>query len=75
MYYAVSYYFKTAAGLLHRLRGNYSATPRQRRFQKRTGGDREEDEPTLLVLTDAAGLPAADYFDLCQAALAQCQAG
>ena len=32
----------------------------------------KEDEPTLLVLTDAVNLAVADYHALCQAALLQC---
>src|SRR6185312_7337190 len=31
-----------------------------------------EDEPTLIVLTDAVLLAATDYFEVAQAALAQC---
>jgi hypothetical protein len=32
----------------------------------------KEDEPTLILLTDAVNLSAADYHDLCQQSLAQC---
>ena len=31
------------------------------------------DEPTLIVLVDAVNLPEPDYYDLCQAALTQCE--
>ncbi len=33
---------------------------------------RNEDEPTLILLTDAANLSATDYYALCQQALNQC---
>jgi hypothetical protein len=32
----------------------------------------KEDEPTLILLTDAVNLGDVDYYDLCQAALDQC---
>ena len=32
----------------------------------------KEDEPTLIVMTDAVTLSVTDYTDLCQQALAQC---
>jgi len=33
---------------------------------------KKEDEPTLIVLSDAGGLGEVDYYSLCQDALAQC---
>ncbi|NET44166.1 MAG: phage tail sheath family protein [Okeania sp. SIO2B3] len=32
----------------------------------------KEDEPTLILLTDAVNLSETDYYDLCKTALAQC---
>jgi hypothetical protein len=55
--------------------GSYASTPTKARFSKGLEALEREDEPTLIVLTDAACLLTAnakDYYDLCGEALMQC---
>jgi hypothetical protein len=73
LYYEVSHYFKNGGGSCYIVSvGDYSTQPTA--VALRSGLDRlaQEDEPTLILLTDAVNLSAADYHTLCQAALAQC---
>ncbi len=54
--------------------GNYASTPISARFKEGLDALEKEDEPTLIVLTDAACvLNAGDYYDVCGKALAQCK--
>ena len=76
LYYALAHYFRNGGGPCHVVSlGNYSATPSADRFAiDGLGALEKEDEPTLIVLTDAACvLSAADYYAVCGAALGQCQ--
>lgn len=74
MYHAVSLYFKNGGGSCYIVSiGGYGATPAKADFEAGLALVEREDEPTLIVLPDAAGLAAADYLDLCQQALAQCE--
>lgn len=74
LYYAVSLYFKNGGGPCYIASvGDYAAPPAKAAFLTALGLVAKEDEPTLLVLTDAVALAAADYHELCQAALAQCE--
>jgi phage tail sheath protein FI len=73
LYYAVSHYFQNGGGPCYIVSaGTYPATPLRADFDACLAAVEKEDEPTLLVFTDATSLPAADYFSLCQAALMQC---
>lgn len=73
LYYALSHYFKNGGGACYIVPlGDYSSTPGDSHFTAGLALLEKEDEPTLVVLTDAVNLPAADYHALCQAALAQC---
>ncbi|KXJ04580.1 hypothetical protein AC249_AIPGENE1555, partial [Exaiptasia diaphana] len=75
LYYAVSHYFKNGGGACWIVSvGDYDAAPNKRRFEDGLALLAKEDEPTLIVLTDAVGLGPADYYDLCQQALGQCKA-
>ena len=72
MYYSLSLYFKNGGGSCYVVSvGNY-ATPAKADFEAGLGLLEQEDEPTLIVLTDAINLPPADYYALGQQALAQC---
>lgn len=74
LYYAVSHYFKNGGGACYIVSvGNYEDTPAPEDFTAGLNAIEKEDEPTLLVLTDAVNLDAADYHSLCQDALAQCR--
>lgn len=74
LYYALSHYFKNGGGPCYVVSvGDYSAIPGKTRFTEGLGALEKEDEPTLIVLTDAACLlSATDYYALCGEALAQC---
>lgn len=74
-YYAVSHYFRNGGGPCYVVSvGNYQATPGKKRFEDGLAALEKEDEPTLIVLTDAACLLSpGDYYDLCGTALAQCK--
>jgi phage tail sheath protein FI len=74
MYYAVSHYFKNGGGLCYIVSvGNYAAAPIVTDFEAGLKLLDKEDEPTLLVLTDAVNLTATHYHTLCDAALAHCK--
>jgi phage tail sheath protein FI len=72
LYYSLSLYFKNGGGSCYVVSvGNYAATPAKADFEAGLAALEKEDEPTLILLTDAVSLPSADYYDLCQQALAQ----
>jgi phage tail sheath protein FI len=74
LYYSISLYFKNGGGSCYVVSvGNYNDSPSKAHFEAGLARLEQEDEPTLIVLTDAVGLPSADYYDLCQQSLAQCQ--
>lgn len=75
LYHAISHYFQNGGGACYIVSvGDYAAkTPKKSDFTTTILGLEKEDEPTLLVLTDAIGLTAVDYHDVCIAALAHCQ--
>ncbi len=73
MYYSLSLYFKNGGGSCYVVStGDYNTTPAKADFEAGLAELEKEDEPTLILLTDAVNLPSADYYDLCQQALAQC---
>ncbi|AGP37784.1 phage tail sheath family protein [Sorangium cellulosum] len=73
LYYAVSHYFKNGGGKCYIVSaGDYASPPAKDKLAAGLSLLEKEDEPTLVVLTDAVSLEAADYHELCQAALAQC---
>ena len=74
LYYCVSLYFKNGGGPCYVVSvGNYGSTPNKEDFGKGLDELEKEDEPTLIVLTDAVNLSSAgDYYELCGKALQQC---
>mgnify|MGYP000231601278 CR=1 FL=1 len=73
LYYAVSHYFQNGGGPCYIVSaGSYPTTASRADFDACLATVEKEDEPTLLVFTDATSLPPEDYFTLCQAALTQC---
>ena len=76
LYYALSHYFRNGGGPCYVVSvGHYGASPTADHFiVDGLGALEKEDEPTLIVLTDAACLLApASYYAVCGAALAQCR--
>lgn len=73
MYYSLSLYFKNGGGSCYVVSvGDYDATPARADFEAGLAELEKEDEPTLILLVDAVNLAPADYYSLCQQALAQC---
>ncbi len=74
LYHAISHYFKNGGGPVFVASvGNYKSLPSKARFLAGLQAVEKEDEPTLLVLTDAAALLSAGaYYEVCGEALAQC---
>ncbi len=75
LYYAVSHYFRNGGGPCYVVSvGAYDVAPTKALFSAGLLALEREDEPTLIVLTDAAGLLSpTDYYALCGEALAQCK--
>jgi uncharacterized protein len=75
LYYALAHYFRNGGGPCYVVSvGNYGAVPGKTRFLAGLAALEKEDEPTLIVLTDAACVLApGDYYEVCGAALAQCR--
>src|SRR5271165_19859 len=72
LYYSISHYFMNGGGPCYIVSvGDYSAAPVKADFVAGLAALEKEDEPTLIVLTDATKLSSADYTDLCEQALAQ----
>ena len=73
MYYSLSLYFNNGGGSCYVVSiGNYDAAPEKMHFLAGLEELKKEDEPTLILLTDATGLAVDDYYALCQQALIQC---
>ncbi len=73
MFYCLSHYFKNGGGSCYVVSiGDYSSPPAKADFETGLARLEKEDEPTLILLTDAVHLAAVDYHALCQQALAQC---
>ncbi|NER21523.1 MAG: phage tail sheath family protein [Symploca sp. SIO1C2] len=79
MYYALRLYFDNGGGSCYIVSvGKYkdedkkNVVKSQDNFQKGLDELKKEDEPTLIMLTDATTLSATDYYTLCQKALMQC---
>ncbi len=74
MYYSLSLYFLNGGGSCYIVSiGNYKTTPTADHFIAGLTALEKEDEPTLVLLTEAVNLAAADYYTVCQKALEQCQ--
>ncbi len=74
MYYSLSHYFKNGGGSCYIISiGDYNAAPAQSDFEDGLAALEKEDEPTLILLTDAGNLQADAYYAVCQAALAQAE--
>ncbi|NET81632.1 MAG: phage tail sheath family protein [Moorea sp. SIO1F2] len=73
MYYALRIYFDNGGGSCYIVSvGDYNGTKQKDHFLAGLSALEKEDEPTLIMLTDAANLGATDYYELCKQALMQC---
>ena len=74
LYDSLSLYFKNGGGSCYIVSvGNYGPSkPVKADFDRGLAELEKEDEPTLILLTDAVNLNPTDYYALCQDALAQC---
>ncbi|MEA5521409.1 phage tail sheath family protein [Limnoraphis robusta] len=73
MYYALRLYFDNGGGSCYIVSvGQYSTVKNKADFEAGLSALEKEDEPTLILLTDAVNLSQTDYYELCQKALAQC---
>lgn len=75
MHHAVNLFFRNGGGSCYIVSvGDYTSVPGKAHFEAGLLALEKEDEPTLILLTDAVSLEAADYYDLCKQALTHCQA-
>lgn len=74
LYYSLDHFFKNGGGSCYIVSlGKYKVKARAD-FEKGLAALEKEDELTLIVLSEATTLSAPkDYYDLCQAALNQCE--
>src|SRR3989338_4976095 len=73
LFYALDHYFKNGGGTCYVVSlGAYKAKAKAD-FSKGLEALEKEDEPTLIVLSEATTLPSLDYHNLCQDALNQCE--
>lgn len=74
LYYSLDHYFKNGGGSCYIVSlGKYKAKTKED-FEKGLKALEKEDELTLIVLSEATSLGnPKDYYDLCQAALDQCE--
>lgn len=74
LYDCLNLYFKNGGGSCYIVSiGNYQDTPDIDRFEAGLAALEKEDEPTLIVFSDALKLSATDYYVVCQQSLAQCK--
>ena len=73
LYYALAHYFQNGGGRCYIVPiGDYEGSPSKDDFLNGLKRTALEDEPTLLVFPEAVRLNAADFADVCTAALKQC---
>ncbi len=74
MYYTLRLFFENGGGACYIVSvGDYETELSKEAFDKGLTAISKEDEPTLLLLTDAVNLKnSRDYYELCKSALQQC---
>ncbi|MBD2612246.1 MAG: phage tail sheath family protein [Nostoc sp. GBBB01] len=74
MYYALRLFFDNGGGSCYIISvGQYGTEPLKKAdFETGLSALAKEDEPTLILLTDAVNLSEIDYYALCQQTLKQC---
>lgn len=74
LYYSLDHYFKNGGGSCYIVSLGKYKVKALTDFEKGLAALEKEDELTLIVLSEATTLSAPkDYYDLCQAALDQCE--
>ncbi|WP_378179179.1 phage tail sheath family protein [Aquimarina sp. SS2-1] len=74
LYHAIDLYFKNGGGDCYIISvGSYQDDYNKASFLRGLEALSKEDEPTLIMLGEATKLEAADYLEVCQSALAQCE--
>jgi len=74
MFYSLDMYFKNGGGPCYIVSvGDYNSAASKADIEAGLTALKKEDEPTLIVLTDAVKLSDTDYNSLCQTALMQCK--
>ncbi|MGR9052703.1 MAG: phage tail sheath family protein [Gammaproteobacteria bacterium] len=74
LYDSLNLFFKNGGGSCYIISvGNYKDSPAKARFEAGLEALEREDEPTLILMPDALNVSEADYYDLCQQALALCK--
>ena len=73
MYYALRLFFSNGGGSCYIVSvGTYSDAVSEEALANGLAAIYKQDEPTLLLLTDALNLSETAYYTLCQSALQQC---
>jgi len=73
LYHALSHYFKNGGGACYIVSvGDYNDALAAANFDEGLKRLEKEDEPTLVILTDAIGLSEADFHAACDASLRHC---
>jgi len=73
LYYSLDHFFKNGGGSCYIVSvGPYTQTKTKKAFSDALDIIAREDEPTLLMLSEATSLGDTDYLELCQSALNQC---
>lgn len=73
LYYALDHYFKNGGGTCYIVSLGKYKEKKKADFSKGLEALEKEDEPTLIVLSEATTLTSQEYYDLCQDALDQCE--
>jgi uncharacterized protein len=73
LYYSLKLFFDNGGGSCYIVStGDFIQTPVEADFKTALDNLQKEDEPTLILLTDAVNLAPEVYYNLCALALAQC---
>lgn len=73
LFYALDHFFKNGGSDCYVLSiGSYAETKLKTTFSSALAVVATEDEPTLIVLSEACSLGPGDYYELCAEALRQC---
>jgi phage tail sheath protein FI len=74
LFYSLEHFFKNGGSDCYVLSiGSYTDKKLKTKFSNALATVAKEDEPTLIVLSEACSLGPADYYELCTEALRQCK--
>ncbi|WPV01742.1 phage tail sheath C-terminal domain-containing protein [Mucilaginibacter sp. cycad4] len=74
LYYALDLFFKNGGSFCYILSlGSHTAEKEKIRFEDGIKALAKEEEPTLIVLSEACSLGTVDYYSLCSTALDHCK--